>query len=94
MLPVGPLLGLWRVVKKSGGISRPKASRFRIRVQVLLHRVAKSWISDSCEISDADSGCWALPSLKSPKFMALVDVSENGFWLVLGLVLFEVSGLV
>jgi hypothetical protein len=27
MLPVGPLAGSWREVKKSCGISRPRASR-------------------------------------------------------------------
>ena len=56
--------------------SRPKANRVRIRVQVLLQISAKPLISASWGVSDGGRGCWALPSLKSPKFMALVG------WLV------------
>lgn len=55
--------------------SRPKASRVRIRLHVLLHSLANSLISPSCGARDGGSGCWALPSLKSPKFMALDEWS-------------------
>lgn len=71
MLPVDPMVGSCRVVKKSGGMSRPRARRVRIRVQVLVQRVAKAEIWDSWGINDGGRGCWALPCLKSPKFMAL-----------------------
>lgn len=52
--------------------SRPRARRVRIREQVLLQSWAKLWISFSWGAREGGRGCWALPSLKSPKFMALV----------------------
>lgn len=58
--------------------SRPKANRVRIRVQVLLQISAKPLISASWGVSDGGRGCWALPSLKSPKFMALVGGLVHG----------------
>ena len=77
--------------------SRPKASRVRIRMQVLLQSSAKLFISASWGFSDGGRGCWALPSLKSPKFMALVVWLVHG-WGCLGWrygfsILFEVPGL-
>lgn len=63
--------------------SRPRASRVKIRVQVLLQISAKPLISASWGVSDGGRGCWALPPLKSPKFMALVG------WLVHGCKLFK-----
>lgn len=45
-----------------------------MRVQVLLHLVAKAWIEDSWGVREGGSGCWALLSWKSPKFRALLVV--------------------
>jgi hypothetical protein len=56
--------------------SRPSASRVRIRVHVLLQSSANPLISPSWGTSEGGRGCWALPSLKSPKFMALGGVSQ------------------
>lgn len=52
--------------------SRPRASRFRIREQVLLQSLAKSLISASWGAREGGRDCCALPSMKSPKFIALV----------------------
>jgi hypothetical protein len=59
--------------------SRPNASRVKIRVHVLLQSSLKLLISASWGVSEGGRGCWALPSLKSPKFMALVWLLVGGF---------------
>lgn len=49
----------------------PNARSSNTLAQVLLQSSMKRPSSASCAAKDGGSGCWALPSLNSPKFIAL-----------------------
>lgn len=72
MLPEGPWMGSWRVVKKSGWTWRPRARRVRIRSQVLRQRMEKLERVASWGDNEGGRSCWALPPVNSPKFMPLL----------------------
>jgi hypothetical protein len=76
--------------------SKPRARRVRTRLQVLLQSSAKLLISASWGDREGGRGCWALPFLKSPKFMALVlGLAFFGLkiWRNAVFLLFEVASL-